>query len=283
MTGRLAFACLALVLAAHLGTAGAAGSEPLSVRGTFTPSVIRFADPLVAEVEVDYDPSVVDGRSIRLVPAFGPFVQTSPPEVSHFRRDALDVLRMRFRLQCLTDGCVPRKHALLLRLPRLTVTATREGRTVSAVGRWPALRVVSRLPQRAGTGLVVFRHQRILPPPAYRASPGVLAVGLIAAAALAAVAAVALLVLELRRRRARPRADGLSALERALWFTRDSATRRDPADRRRALELLAEAVEGAGDDRLAGRVRNAAWVEPPPTPQLSTELADDVEAATDRR
>jgi hypothetical protein len=144
------------------------------------------------------------------------------------------------------------------------------------------LRVVSRLSERAGAGRGGFRRQRILPPPDYRVSPGALAGGLIAAAALAVVAALALLVLELHRRRGRSGAAALSALERALRFTRDSATRPDPADRRRALELLAEAVEDAGDGRLAGRVRNAAWVETPPTPQRSTDLADDVETATNR-
>jgi hypothetical protein len=276
----MTLAVLPLVAAAHLGTAGAAGPEPLSVRGSFTPPAIRFADPLVAEVDVEYDPSVVDGRSIRVVPDFAPFVQTSSPKVSHAHREGLDVLRTRYTLQCLTAGCLPRKDALELRLPRLRVTGARDGRTVAAVAPWPALRVVSRLSAREGVGQVTFRHQRILPPPAYRVSPGALGGGLIAAASLAAVAAVALLILDLRRRRVRPRASVLSALERALWFARDSAARPDPADRRRALELLAEAVKDAGDAGLAGRVRNAAWVETPPTPQRSTELADDVEATT---
>jgi hypothetical protein len=279
---RAALTVLALVTAAHLATADAAAPEPLSVRGTFTPSVIRFADPLVADVEVAYDPRIVDGRSIRVVPDFGPFVETSAPEVSHERRDGLDVLRTRYALQCLTAGCLPPKNAMNVQLPRLTVTGTRDGRAVSAVGVWPALRVVSRVSEHVRAGQVVFRRQRILPPPAYRVSPGALAGGLIAAAALALVAAVALLAIGLRRRRGRSDADALSALERALWFTRDSATRPDPADRRRALELLAEAVEEAGDDRLAGRVRNAAWVETPPTPQRSTELAGDVEVGTNR-
>jgi len=281
VTARLTLAVLAILTAAQLGAARAA-SEPLSVHGTFTPPAIRFADPVVAEVEVEYDPRVVDGRSIRVVPDFGPFVQTSPPEVSRADRDGLDVMRVRYALQCLSAGCLPRTHALELRLPRLTATGTRDGRTVKAVAPWAALRVVSRLSERAARGEVVFRRQRNLPPPAYRVSPGGLAGGLIAAAALAAVAAIALLVLGLRRRRARSGAYLPSALERALWFTRDSATRTDPADRRRALELLAEAVEDAGDDRLAGRVRTAAWVETPPTPQRSTDIADDVETATNR-
>ena len=89
-------------------------------------------------------------------------------------------------------------------------------------------------------------------------------------------------MLGLRRLRARPRSDDMTALERALRFARDSAKRPDPADRRRALELLAEAVEDTGDDRLAGRVRDAAWVETAPTPSRSTELVEDVETARGR-
>jgi hypothetical protein len=64
---------------------------------------------------------------------------------------------------------------------------------------------------------------------------------------------------------------------------RDAATRTDPADRRRALELLAEAVEAEGRrERLADEVHEAAWVEAPPTPKRSTELADAVEAGEPR-
>src|SRR5262249_13716759 len=156
-------------------------------------------------------------------------------------------------------------------LPRLTVTGTRDGRTVAATAAWPELRVVSRLQGRALAGEVKFLHQRTLPPPAYRVSPGAAAAGLTIAAVLAVLAAVALVVLELRRGRVQVRPGTESALQRALWFVRDSAGRAEPADRRRALELLATAVEDTGDDRLAGRVRTAAWVETPPTPQRSTE------------
>jgi hypothetical protein len=271
---------VALAGAGATDPTAAQGTEALSVHGTLTPATIRFADPLVADVEVQYDPSVVDGRSIRVLPNFRPFVQTSSPAVTRSQRGDLAVLRMRYALQCLTDGCLPAKGALELRLPRLAVTGTQDGRRVRAVASWPALRVVSRLRDRADTGRISFRHQRVLPPPAYGVSPGALAAGLVAAAALAALAAVALLAREWRRRPARSPDDASSMLERALRFARDSATRPDPGDRRRALEFLAEAVDDAGDERLAGRVRETAWVATPPTPRSSTELADDVEAAT---
>jgi hypothetical protein len=266
------------------GGANAAARPALSVSGKLAPMAIRFADPLVAEVEVAYDPGQVDGDSIHVVPAFAPFVQISPPAVSHERRGALAVLRIRYALQCLTDGCVPLTRSLALRLPRLTVTGSAAGRTVRASAAWPQVRVLSRLPASAATGTVVFRHQRVLPPPGYAVPPGALAAGLIAGAALATILAAWALAHGLRRRRAQPAADRLTPLERALWYVRDASTRPDPADRRRALELLAEAVEAEGrGERLADETYEAAWVEAPPTPQRSTELADAVEAAGEPR
>jgi hypothetical protein len=276
-----------LALAAACGSPAQAEAAdpaaPLSVRGTFTPAAIRFADPVVAEVEVAYDPSRVDGKSIRVAPNFGPLVATASPAVAHARRGAVAVLRLRYPLQCLTAGCLATAGALSLRLPRLTVTGHAHGRRVEGAAAWPALRIVSRLSRRAAAGPVSFRHQRVLPAPAYALSPSGAAAGLLAASVLAAGAGIALLVRELRRRSARPRAQPLSALERALRYARDAAARPDPADRRRALDFLAEAVEGAGDDRLAHRVREAAWVETPPTPRRSVELADAAEGAGERQ
>jgi hypothetical protein len=194
------------------------------------------------------------------------------------------VLRVRYALQCLTAGCLPLKRSVEVRLPRLTVTGSSDGRTVHASAAWPELRVLSRLPVSAASGDVVFRHQRVLPSPEYAVAPGALAAGLIAGAALATILAAWLLALGLRRRTPRSAADRLTPLERALWYVRDAATHEDPADRRRALELLAEVVEDERrGERLADDVYEAAWVEAPPTPQRATDLADAVEAAGEPR
>jgi hypothetical protein len=277
-------AVAALALAALTGgSARAEAPAPLSVHGVLTPAAIHFADSLVAEIEVAYDPSQVDGASIRVVPGFGPFQPTSPPTVSHGHRGDLVVLRYRYALQCLTDGCLPLTRAREMRLPRLTVTGSADGQPVRASAAWPGLRVLSRVPERAANGPLVFRHQSELPPPDYAVSPGALASGLIALAVLAAGGGAWLLARALRRRTARSAADRLTPLERALRYVRDAATRADPADRRRALELLAEVVDAEGRrERLAGEVHDAAWVETAPTPQRSTELADAVEAGDPR-
>jgi hypothetical protein len=72
----------------------------------------------------------------------------------------------------------------------------------------------------------------------------------------------------------------LTPLEAALAYTRDAAGRPDPADRRKALELLATTLEDEGAPALAGSAEDAAWSEEPPSPDRARELADEVEAST---
>ena len=94
-----------------------------------------------------------------------------------------------------------------------------------------------------------FRWAKTAPAPSYAVSPGHLAGGLTVAAALLAVVALALIGFELvrlveRRRRASPVV--LTPLEAALLYTRDAAGRPDPADRRKALGLLAKTLDQRG-------------------------------------
>ena len=168
----LAAAAALAVAALTAGGALADAAPPLGVHGILTPHAIRFADPLVAEVDVEYDPAQVDRASIRVVPAFAPFSRRHRPSSSHDHRGDLAVLKFRYALQCLTDGCLPLKGALNMRLPRLSVTGSADGRTVRASAAWPELRVVTRLPNSTANGHVVFRHQSNLPPPDYAVSPG---------------------------------------------------------------------------------------------------------------
>jgi hypothetical protein len=64
----------------------------------------------------------------------------------------------------------------------------------------------------------------------------------------------------------------------ALTYVRESADRPD-ADRRKALELLAETLANEGETALAGSAVAAAWAEDPPTPAATLALADDVDRA----
>jgi len=66
-------------------------------------------------------------------------------------------------------------------------------------------------------------------------------------------------------------------LDLALAYARDAAGRPDPRDRRKALELLAEAVAAGDEPALARAAADTAWSEPPPTPAGTVELADEVD------
>jgi hypothetical protein len=262
----LASACILVGVFADVASAQPA----LRVVTSLRPAAVLYGDPVTADVEVDYDPQTVEPSSIRVQPSFIPYVVSSAPVVQHLRAG---VVRFRYSLLCVTTGCLPTKGARVLRLERVTVTGLADSRTVTAAALWPRLRISSRLGASDLSGQIRFRNPTTPPAPEYRIAPGPLSAGLIAAAALCALLAAALAGRELAGRFARSSARRLSALELAIAYVRDSARRTDP-DRRRALELLAEAVDSDGEPTLAAAAGEQAWSKPPPTPAGAAELAD---------
>jgi len=254
----------ALVAAATLALAPVAGAPravaPLTVTATLQPQTIAFGDPVTAVVEVDAAPGT---SGVVATPSFLPFTETSVDRHGNVTR---------YSLSCLTDGCLPLKGARLVRLRPVVASAQLGGRRVRATAAWPVLRVTSRL-GGANVSRAHFERPAAPPTPRYAVSPVGLAAGLLAGAVLCVLAACALVVVLLlgRRRRAAEKRQ-LSGLELAIAFVRDS-TRRSAADRRRALELLAEEVEPA----LAGEAADEAWSAAPPTPAAAAELADRAE------
>jgi hypothetical protein len=243
---------------------GASAGRVFHAVASLQPAAVLFGDPVTADIEVDYDPHAVEPSSIRVQPSFVPYVASLAPVVQHLHAGAV---RFRYSLLCVTDGCLPTKGSRMLQLHAVTVTGLAGTRRLTATARWPVLRISSRLTAADLKNRDRFRHPTSPPPPEYRVAPGAFAGGLIAAAALCALLAAALVGRELAQRsgRARP----LTPLELAIAYVRDSTGRADH-DRRRALELLAEAVEG----ELATAAAETAWSKPPPTPAGATELAD---------
>ena len=278
-------ASLAVALAVVPAGASAAvrGAEarvpPLAARTALEPNPLRYGDPLVAEVDVVFDPHAVAQGSITLKPDFAPFVQTSPPSVSRTTAANAATLRYRYTLLCLTDACLPTKHARRVRFAPVKVTGTDGKRTLTVTASWPPAVVSTRLAPSDVSGSIRFRNDRTLPPPVFAVAPGPLAGGLIAVAALCTLAAALLIGRALLRARSRAREIRLTPLELALVYTRDSAQRPDPADRRKALDMLAEAVGHSGEPELARVATETAWVEDPPSPARAIELADEVEGA----
>jgi hypothetical protein len=116
-----------------------------------------------------------------------------------------------------------------------------------------------------------FRRQTQAPPTSYRVRPGLLRAILLGAAALLVAIAVAVAVPLVRSLVPEPR-DDRTPLERALDLVRASV-RRDPSDRRRALDVLA---------RLVGRQRahdalDLAWSRPQPDQAGIEALVEKVE------
>ena len=267
-------ALLALVGAIEAAPA-AASSPPVAVSASLEPAAVAYGDPVTATVDVRYDPRTVAAASIRVEPSFAPYAVAGPVSV---RRLGAGEVRYRYPLLCLTDGCLPRARVRLVRLRPVVVGAVADGRAVSAAARWPALRVASRLSAADRAGRIAFRSPAAPPPPAYRLAPGPLAWGSAAAAGVLALLALALAAPPLARRAARPGERRRSPLALAIAYVRDATRRSDP-DRRRALELLAEAAAASGDPGLAAVAAEAAWSARPPSPARAAALADRAAAA----
>jgi hypothetical protein len=280
----LATAALVLLLGTGLGwwAAAPAPTQPgrLDVRTSLVPSALFFGDPLTAEVDVAVGSSAT---GIQVVPTFGPFAVSGRPLVSRSRDGRLETVRYRYAIQCVSDGCLPLGKPRVLRLPPVVVSARANGRASTVRVAWPAVSVASRLSSAAGARDSLRRPSNI-PPATFGISPRTLANVLTAAAGVLALLAFAVIGRELVRLERRRRTVRLTPLEAALLYTRQSAARRDAADRRKALALLAQTLDAEGDSVLADAAAGAAWSDAAPTAQNALELADEVEtAASDGR
>jgi hypothetical protein len=259
---------------------GRAPAQPLAAKTLLDPRPAFFGDVVTAEVDVIADTARVRPGSVRVVASFDPYVQSGPAAVSTARVGRRETLRYVYAVQCVSDACVPIGKPLAVRFPRAHVSATVSGRPASVTATWPATSIVSRLGKGDTSATPHFRRNRVLPAPAYGVSPRLLADLLTAAAGLIAAIALALAGFELVRLLERRRRRGLvqlTPLEAALAYTRDAARRPDPADRRKALGLLARILEREGAGGLADRTGDVAWSEPAPSPERAIELAEEVE------
>jgi hypothetical protein len=283
----LAVAVIVLLAGTGLGwwqgspAGGPVPAEPLSVQTAIAPNPAFFGDPVEAQVTVGYDPKTIPRSSISVDTSFAPYVETAPPTISRARAGGTAAVVYGYRLQCLTDDCLPLGKARSIRFPAAVVTATSGGRAVKATDRWRPLVVTSRLTP-GDLSSAHFRSPARLAAPSYAVSPGALSGVLVAVAIVLGLAVCTLLILELlrlaERRRARAAGhQGRRAL--ALAYARDAVGRDDDADRRKALGLLAETLSDEGEPTLAASVVDVAWSETPPSPDRTLMLVDEVEHA----
>jgi hypothetical protein len=285
----------ALVVAAAIlatwtaGPAAAAQGPPVDVHTTLTPQILLFGDTLTARVDAVVDKARVDPDSVRVDMDFSPWELVGPPE--RVRRDggSTALVRITFLLRCLSSPCVPSRETASLDFDQVAVTF--KGGRLDVP--WPRLVVDSRLPNRGAPVSVAGAGQRgapqfpwtadllTLPAVSFRIGPGILFPLLLA---LAAVLAVAGGLLAYRAVPARGRAPeplsppppepALPPLEQALALLEEPPVENGTADRRRALELVAEALDGK-DAKLALAARRLAWSEETPPLETTSGLAAD--------
>jgi hypothetical protein len=245
----------------------------LHAHPSLAPARVAVGERVVAEAVVTIDPKRIDPASVRVSFGVAPLAALGPVEQNG--------LRFRVVAACLDESCVPDAKPRTVRLTPVRVIArTRDGRPVSASFAWPQLVLVPRVPAAALRGNPPLRLETTPPAPRYSIAPGTLAALFDAAAVLIALAAAGMVVL-LRRRAAARRAElDRDPLDRALELVRESA-RRPPADRRRALNFLADVLHGRRP-ALVDDVEALAWSRPPPSAEAAEELADDVEQAVRR-
>lgn len=257
------------VVLAALAFVPSAFAGPLQVRATFDDRAVEFGAPIRTHVVALFDPDQVRAGSVHVVDDFAPLTALAPAHTT--RADG--VVAIDRTATCMTEPCLE-----TVKLHHVTVTAvSRSGRVIHATAPWPSLSV------RGRVTAADLRHARpsflanTAPHPvSYRFAPATLERLLIVAAIALALGATALAAFELRARLRRRRdVVTVDELARALRLVRE-AEARPPADRRRALGLLARLLE-ARDRGLAGAANTLAWARPAPETTAVEELVENVE------
>jgi len=268
-----AAAAAVLVLGHEAPVRGLAPAAPLQLRASFAPADVSVGDRFVARAVVLADRKAVDTGRLRVTQDVAPLVALSPAHVTRTVRGRVLVVSSELQVSCLDEACVGAKGPVRLRLPAATAAAPRRGGgDVRVSAAWPELEIHGRVSAAdAARTAPPFRADTSYPPVRYRIAPGTLALLLDVVAALLAAAGAAWAAhtaLGVRRRR---RAIARGELERALALTREAAAR-PPADRRRAVGLLARVLQ-TRHEPLSSDAGELAWSEPPPTPEAVTSLA----------
>jgi hypothetical protein len=276
------------------------GGKTVAVRGSLTPEVHLFAEPVVAQIDVIVDRDQVDPGDVRVKTDFTPYEPFGKTALTRDDIGRFTHLRYMTTLRCLDEKCIPptvgnvtisqtpelplfpeaqqRAEKQKYEFPPAIVTTDTgpKGRTLGRVV-WPPLRSLSRInwddASVVGQGFPFVATVTPVPEPTYRVSPTALGAVLLAVAFALLALPVAYLV---RRRRARraPKTDTgpkLSPLERALALVEWASGRPSVDDKREALEALAFELD-AEEDEAARRARAQGWSPPSPEPEEMVDL-----------
>ena len=291
---RWAVAAVTIVAAGWAGApASAAPEAPVDVKTTLTPQILLFGDTLTARVDVVVDNGHVDPESVRVRTDFSPWEVVTPVQRDLDDGGATTLVRTTFQLRCLTSPCVPPRDTAPLDFTPAVVNYAGGRLDVS----WPRLVVHSRIPDRGAPVTTAGGGQRggpqfpwtadllNLPKISYRAAPGILFPLLLALGAVFALGGAVLGYRALPPRRpapeplppAPPPEPALPPLELALLLLEQPPVENGTADRRRALELVADGLADR-DARLALSARRLAWSEETPPLETTSGLASRARA-----
>jgi hypothetical protein len=274
-----AAAAAAAVLLGHASSTGSLRTtSSLSAQASLAPSFARFGDPITARIAVLADRRAVDPSRIHVSYDLGPLELVGPVRTLRSTRGRTSVVEVDAPVACISAACTADSGIRVLQLRPAAVEAPRRGGgTVTVRARWLALEVRGRvvagdLEQETPP----FRAELSPPPATYRLAPGTLALLLDALAALLAAAGVAVAGRQALAwsGRGHAAADERGELQRALALARESSGR-PPADRRRALGLLARLL-GQRGAALSGPASELAWSAPQPSSEAVSGLVEDV-------
>lgn len=268
---------------------------PIRTRASLDPQTVLFGDVVRARVETVVDSTRVDPDSVRVAAEFKPWQVLGDPERTRRDVGSTAYLRTVWTLRCLTGPCVPSGQVAPLEFDnaRVTFVIPADGDVRQTMPTpWPVLAVYSRFAAAAferDNSATVWRADLLTVPLAtYRIAPGALYLILLGAGAFFAIAGIALVVLAWPRRKQAPPPEPvvvlpprLTPLQQALALLEDVNRADGAADRRRSLELVAEALGEWGDPDLSRTARILAWSEHAPAAEETSDLAARVRSTLD--
>jgi hypothetical protein len=279
-----------LLLDARKGDGGAVATRPRAsvsvVSAAIRPATHHFGEPVVAELVVVADKSLVDPSTVRVNPDFTPYEPIGPRQVERTETATSVRWRFRFPLRCLRDGCAPDGARRTIELPGAGVLYQfrTEGRGTAIVD-WPSFDVTARVPDDALAPENWRAEVASLPAVTYARSPTTLAAGLLGGSFVFALIGLGLVwwltrpkeTLEQEQLQEEP--ERLTTLERALQLAREAALDGDSPERRKALERVARELGDRGLPDLADRARALAWASGAASAVAVDDLARDARAA----